>query len=68
MALGITIGLAVALSMTHLLSSLLFEVEASEPGTFILVAGTLSIIGISACYAPARRATKLDPMKVLRAE
>jgi putative ABC transport system permease protein len=66
--LGIAIGLASAGAVTRLLSSLLFEVSATDPGTFSIVAILLGVIAAFACYIPARRATKVDPLQALRYE
>jgi len=65
---GAAIGLAGALAFTRLIQSLLFEVTTTDPVTFGLVAALLGIVALLACYIPARRATKVDPMVALRAE
>jgi putative ABC transport system permease protein len=66
--LGIVIGLAIAFGVTRLLTSLLFEVSATDLTTFLLVAATLGVVAAMACYLPARRATKVDPLIALRNE
>ena len=63
---GITIGVAGALALSRLLSSLLFEVRASDPATFAAVAAGLAIVALFACYIPAHRATNVDPILALR--
>jgi len=65
---GIVIGLVGAYALTKLLTSMLFGVTATEPTAFLLVAGGLGIIALLACYLPARRATKIEPMIALRYE
>jgi putative ABC transport system permease protein len=65
---GLIIGLGGAFVLTRLMSSLLFGVSATDKVTFILVALGLMIAGICACYLPARRATKVDPLVALRYE
>jgi predicted permease len=67
-ALGITIGLAVALAGTRLIASLLVGVKADDPATFTIVVLTLALVALLACWLPARRATHTSPLVALRYE
>jgi putative ABC transport system permease protein len=67
-AIGVIIGLVVALSMTHLLSSLVYKVSVADPLTLLSVSVLFIIIALLASYGPANKATRVDPLLALRYE
>ena len=65
-ATGLALGLAGAITASRFLQALLFEVRPADPPTFAFVSLVIAAVGIAACYLPARRATKVDPLVALR--
>ena len=66
--MGVTIGIAAGLSLTRLMTKMIFGVSATDPLTFSGVAIVLMLVAIAACYFPARKAARVDPMQALRSE
>jgi ABC-type antimicrobial peptide transport system permease subunit len=67
-AAGLVLGIASAWALARTMSKLLFGVAATDPATYAAVAGMLSLIAAAACWIPARRAVRIDPISVLREE
>jgi putative ABC transport system permease protein len=66
--IGVAIGLCTSYALTRLMKTLLFDVSATDPLTFTVIALLLAIVALTACWIPARRAAKVDPMVALRCD
>jgi ABC-type antimicrobial peptide transport system permease subunit len=67
-AVGLVIGVAGALGLTRLMTAILYNLSSHDPMTMIAVGSVLVLVAAFACYVPARRATKVDPLVALRNE
>jgi putative ABC transport system permease protein len=66
--IGIALGLVLAIALTHVMTTLLFGITPNDATTFVVVSAFLILVALVACYVPARRATKVDPLVALRYE
>jgi ABC-type antimicrobial peptide transport system permease subunit len=67
-AVGVALGIAGSFAATHLLGSMLYDVKPGDPVTLIAVSILLMLVALAACYIPARRAIRVDPLVALRYE
>jgi ABC-type antimicrobial peptide transport system permease subunit len=66
--IGVGIGLGAAIGLSKAVASVLYGISATDPVTFILVAGIIIAVALLACFFPARKATKVDPITAMRYE
>jgi ABC-type antimicrobial peptide transport system permease subunit len=65
-AVGVLFGLGAAFVLTRMMRALLFETTPTDPATFVTVAAVIGLVAMLACFVPARRATRVDPLATLR--
>lgn len=66
-AAGLVLGLAIAIAASRVIASLLYQVAPTDPATYVSAGVLLVVVGVVACYVPARRASRVDPTTALRA-
>jgi ABC-type antimicrobial peptide transport system permease subunit len=66
--IGVAIGIAAGLALTRLMAKMLYGISATDPLTFSGVVMILLLVAVAACYLPARRAARINPMQALRSE
>jgi ABC-type antimicrobial peptide transport system permease subunit len=67
-AIGVLVGMTIAMAVSRSVESMLFVISARDAATFVLVPSILTLVAILACWVPARRATRIDPSMALRDE
>jgi putative ABC transport system permease protein len=67
-AIGVAVGLAGALALSRVMTSLLYGISATDPATLVIISLVLAAVALLASYIPARRATQVDPLIALRYE
>jgi ABC-type antimicrobial peptide transport system permease subunit len=68
LAIGIGIGVPASITLAKILQNRIWGIKSADPLTLVAVSLLLTLVGLAACYFPARRATKVDPMVALRCE
>jgi ABC-type antimicrobial peptide transport system permease subunit len=66
--IGLVVGLGAAVLLSHYMESMLFELKPSDPWAYLVVSALLAIVAAAACYIPARRAARIDPITALRTD
>jgi len=65
---AVTVGLVAAVLLSHYMESMLFELKPSDPWAYLVVSALLAVVAAAACYIPARRAARIDPITALRTD
>jgi putative ABC transport system permease protein len=65
---GVAIGLAAALALSHIMADYVYSIKAIDPLTYLAAISVLVLTALAACYTPARRAASVDPMQALRTD
>ena len=67
-AIGMVLGLAGSFGLSRIIEHMLFEVTITDPATLVAVVSSLLVVSLAACYVPARRAARVDPVVALRCD